>query len=595
MLLRWFSLLDYAHALTLVLLPLYLLYSAPTAITLSACLLYLLYAAAVPARRWLQRKLPAISTIRGFVWLEQMLTLALLLTLLWLLYLPQAPYTTPALQLLWLNCQLALTAFFITLTMVLRQPPASTQTTATAAPASRWLIAYASQSGAAMQLAQHSAGVLRQAGLATTVAELNQITPQQLTQFSQALFVVSTYGEGEPPDNASHFYRQSANWQTSLHRLRYAVLALGDKRYQQFCAFGHWLHNWLQHNTASALQPVLELDSTEAEPAALQQWQTLLQQVSGQAEVATAVAPWQHAVLHSRYIANPASSGLPCYVVKLQLPANSQWQAGDLIEIQPENSRCAVALWLTRQQINGCQAVQFGQQTMPLCWALAQLQLDQLSPPQQEPLEQWLARQPRLPLRRYSIASIADEGPLMLLVRQVTKADGSLGLGSGWLTHWACEQQRIKIRLCQHSQFHLPEQNIPLILIANGTGIAAMRALLAQRIKQGQRQNWLLFGERQAQSDAFFARDLQHWQQQGGLSHLDLAYSRDQAEKRYVQHLLAEQMPRLRDWLAQGAAIYVCGSLQGMGEQVHQLLQHHLGPAMLQQLIAEGRYRRDLY
>lgn len=595
MLLRWFSLLDYAHLLSLVLLPLYLLYSAPAAITLSACVLYLLYGAMVVARRWLQRKLAAPAKIRGFVWLEQMLTLALLLTLLWLCYLPQAPYNTAALQLLWLNCQLALVAFLLTLLLVLLQRPTAAPTPAGAASANRWLIAYASQSGAAMQLAQHSAGVLRRAGLATIVAELNQITPQQLTQFSQALFVVSTYGEGEPPDNASQFYQQSANRQTSLHRLRYAVLALGDKRYQQFCAFGHWLHNWLQQNTASALQPLLELDSTEAEPAALQQWQALLKQVSGQNAVTEPQNQWQNAVLHSRYIANPASSGLPCYVVKLQLPANSRWQAGDLIEIQPENSRCAVALWLTRQQINGCQAVQFGQQTMPLCWALAQLQLDQLLPPQQEPLEQWLARQPRLPLRRYSIASITDEGPLMLLVRQVKQPDGSLGLGSGWLTHWACEQQRIRIRLCQHSQFHLPEHNIPLLLIANGTGIAAMRALLAQRIKQGHRQNWLLFGERHSQSDAFFARDLQHWQQQGGLTHLDLAYSRDQAEKRYVQHLLAEQMPRLLDWLAQGAAIYVCGSLQGMGEQVHQLLLHNLGQDRLQQLIQQGRYRRDLY
>ena len=97
------------------------------------------------------------------------------------------------------------------------------------------------------------------------------------------------------------------------------------------------------------------------------------------------------------------------------------------------------------------------------------------------------------------------------------------------------------------------------------------------------------------QSDFFFARDIQQWQQQGFISHCSLAFSQDQAEKRYVQHVLAEQQQQLQQWLAQGAAIYVCGSLHGMGEAVHEVLQQMVGEAGLAQLKQQGRYRRDLY
>ena len=81
----------------------------------------------------------------------------------------------------------------------------------------------------------------------------------------------------------------------------------------------------------------------------------------------------------------------------------------------------------------------------------------------------------------------------------------------------------------------------------------------------------------------------------GELQHLDLAFSRDQAEKRYVQDLLREQHLRLRDWLSDGAALYVCGSLQGMAGGVDAALRELLGEDEVQGLIEAGRYRRDVY
>jgi len=593
MLQRWQNTLEWLNAALLILLPLYS-YTLPTTAPLNTLLLlYVPAVAALVAACRLRTNCRPPQPLSGAAWLEQHLLLALLLTLLYRLYLPLAPFTTPDAQLLWLSNQLAIAGLVLRLYLVYRTR--GTITPDTAATQS-WLVGYASQSGMALQLARRSAQQLRRAGFEVALAGLDQLTQQQLQQHQKALFVVSTYGEGEPPDNASRFYQLAQQWQQSLGQLQYAVLALGDRSYQQFCGFGHWLDQWLHSREAKALQPVLELDSTERQPQALSQWQQLLSNLTLQAPPEPDESLWFNAGLSSRYIANPASSGLPCYVVKLQAPTALQWQAGDLLEVQPENSKCSVALWLTKHLINGCQAVYYQDRHVPLCWALAELQLDKVLPPAAgEPLAGWLAAQPKLPLRSYSIASIPEEGQLMLLVRQVQQADGSLGIGSGWLTAWATEQQPLQLRLRRHSSFYLPADNQPVIFIANGTGIAGIRALLAQRVKRGHKQNWLLFGERRRHTDFFFAKDIRQWQQQGFITHCDLAFSQDQPDKYYVQHALAAQHDRLQQWLTQGAAIYVCGSLQGMGSAVHQVLTDIVGENELNRLRLQGRYRRDLY
>jgi sulfite reductase (NADPH) flavoprotein alpha-component len=145
-------------------------------------------------------------------------------------------------------------------------------------------------------------------------------------------------------------------------------------------------------------------------------------------------------------------------------------------------------------------------------------------------------------------------------------------------------------------RFRLEENHArPLILIGNGSGIAGLRAHLKSRIGAGQTRNWLLFGERNAGHDGPYREELSAWLAQGQLARLDLVYSRDQAQRRYVQHVLAEQAPRLRAWLEEGAAIYVCGSLEGMAAGVDAVLQSVLGPDALELLSAAGRYRRDVY
>jgi len=180
-------------------------------------------------------------------------------------------------------------------------------------------------------------------------------------------------------------------------------------------------------------------------------------------------------------------------------------------------------------------------------------------------------------------------------VRQERHPDGSLGLGSGWLTEHAPLGAAISLRLRRNSGFHLPAEPCPLILLGNGTGLAGLRSLLKARIAQGQQPNWLLFGERNAAHDFYCRDELQGWLASGELARLDLAFSRDQAHKVYVQDRLREAADELRRWLADGAAIYICGSLNGMAAGVDQTLIDLLGADAVQQLIEQGRYRRDVY
>jgi sulfite reductase (NADPH) flavoprotein alpha-component len=134
-----------------------------------------------------------------------------------------------------------------------------------------------------------------------------------------------------------------------------------------------------------------------------------------------------------------------------------------------------------------------------------------------------------------------------------------------------------------------------MLLIGNGSGLAGLRGLLRARIGLGVRENWLLFGERNAAHDFLLRGELEGWQSAGWLARMDLAFSRDQQERLYVQDVLRAQADLVREWVERGAAIYVCGSLQGMAGGVHDALRDILGEDTLEQLAADGRYRRDVY
>lgn len=467
--------------------------------------------------------------------------------------------------------------------------------TGAAPDANAWLIGFASQSGFAEQLAWQTAGQLQAAGLPVRVQRLGDMTEQDLSASRNALFVVSTFGDGEAPDSARGFERKLLGRPLSLETLNYAVLALGDRQYQHFCGFAHRLHDWLAERGGSTLFAPVEVDS--ADPAALQQWQHHLGQLTGSTPTALWQAPvFEHWTLARREHLNPGSSGSGVYLLDLVAPGTMHWQAGDLVEILPRNSDEAVRSFLNGLGIDPATQVNVDGLLEPVVQALATRQL----PQHRAHLVGFHAQaliDALVPVsaREYSIASIPEDKRLQLIVRQEIHPDGSLGLGSGWLTEHAASGSAISLRLRRNSSFHLPAEPIPLILLGNGTGLAGLRSLLKARIAQGQARNWLLFGERNREHDFHCGAELQGWLESGDLARLDLAFSRDQAEKVYVQHLLREAAQDLRAWLDEGAAIYICGSLQGMASGVDQVLNEVLGERAVSELVEQGRYRRDVY
>ena len=175
------------------------------------------------------------------------------------------------------------------------------------------------------------------------------------------------------------------------------------------------------------------------------------------------------------------------------------------------------------------------------------------------------------------------------------RPDGRPGLASGWLTLKAAVGDEVAMRTRTNRSFHGPDAQTPMILIGNGTGLAGLRAHLKTRAAAPPADTWLLFGERTATHDSFYDSDLQAWRASGVLTRLDRAFSRDAGDGRYVQALIAEHASEIAAWVARGAAIYVCGSLEGMAPGVHAALEAALGTDRLVELTEAGRYRRDVY
>lgn len=454
------------------------------------------------------------------------------------------------------------------------------------------LVVWASQTGFALQLAERSADALRNAGLAVRLRSIEQLDAATLAGSERAVFIASTTGEGDPPDHALPFLRRLMPATPSLAHLRYAVLALGDRSYDHFCAFGQQLDGWLRQHGAHALFDTVQVDN--ADPASLRHWQQLLGQLGGQASEQPDWSPadYQAWTLRQRTQLNPGSVGGPVHWLRLLPPAegDARWQAGDIAEIGPRHAPETVDAWLATHGFDGTALLGDGQ-TLHQRLSRSHLPETEFEGDRDALVG---ALQP-LPHREYSIASAMHDGTLDLVLRRQLRADGTPGIGSGWLCDVVPVGAIVDLRLRRNPGFHGVAAAVPLILIGNGTGIAGLRAHLHERVAAGAHRNWLLFGERNAAHDFHFADELQAMRQQGTLERLDAVFSRDGGEHRYVQHRLQAEAMQLRSWVDAGAAILVCGSLQGMAPAVDAVLEQVLGADGKEALLLAGRYRRDVY
>jgi sulfite reductase (NADPH) flavoprotein alpha-component len=457
-------------------------------------------------------------------------------------------------------------------------------------------VVYASQTGFAEQLARQTAQSLQLAGLPTRMIGIGDLALDDLRQAGRVLFVVSTTGDGEPPDMAQRFSRKLMQQPASLAGLHYGLLALGDSDYEDFCGFGRQLQRWLQASGAQALFDPVEVDSED--DASLRHWQHHLAMLGGAPDLPDWQAPkYQRWQLVERRLLNPGSVGEPCFHLAMKpLEGRADWQAGDLAEIGPCHAAEAVAAWLAARGLDGRVVVPFGhRERLPLATLLARCRLPEPGEVDGLDEEGVAAILQQLPHRAYSIASLPRDGTLQLIVRRMRARGGYPGLGSGWLTEHAPIGAEIALRVRSNVNFHAPRDARPLVLIGNGTGLAALRALLKQRIAVGRTRNWLLFGERHRAHDFLHREDIERWIGEGAIERADFAWSRDQGERIHVQQRLREAGDELRRWVDEGAAIYVCGSLDGLAPGVDAALCDVLGAGQVAQLREQGRYRRDVY
>lgn len=405
------------------------------------------------------------------------------------------------------------------------------------------LVAFASQTGLAEELAWMTARSLSDAGAPARVAMLGDLQPAELKAAGRVLIVASTTGEGDAPDALSRFVRQSMKTPADLGGLSYGLLALGDRTYADFCGFGRALDGWLQRSGAAPLFDRVEVDNGDT--GAIRHWQHQLGLLTGSTVQADWTPPafdrWR---LVDRTHLNPGSPGGEAWLMAFEPVGQApDWVAGDIAEI-------------------GLPAID---------------------------------GQPAPGSREYSVASLPSDGRAEFIVRLMHRPDGTPGLASGWLTRALAIGDEAGMRIRTNRSFHGPPPETPLILIGNGTGLAGLRAHWKARAGHTSARTWLMFGERTRAHDAFLDAELQAARASGALTRLDRVFSRDAGDGRYVQVLISEHAAELSAWVDRGAAILVCGSLEGMSKGVHEALEAVLGPEALMSLTETGRYRRDVY
>ena len=229
--------------------------------------------------------------------------------------------------------------------------------------------------------------------------------------------------------------------------------------------------------------------------------------------------------------------------------------------------------------------------------------------------EGFLAQLSPISPRLYSIASSLAAHPTevhlcVAIVRYTTHGRPKSGLASGFFADTAeLGTNTVPVYIQESRHFRLPADGArDIIMVGPGTGIAPFRAFLEQRVLDGASgRNWLVFGEQHRATDFFYADQFLNYQKLGKLHRLDLAFSRDQAEKIYVQHRMREHAAELWRWLQGGAYFYVCGDAKRMAKDVHQALidiareQGGLSPEAAAEYVnvtlmkTEKRYLRAVY
>ena len=521
-------------------------------------------------------------------------------------------------------------------------------------------IVFGTQTGTAESLAKQAAKQAGKRGFATTILDVAAVSVEQLATHSNLLLITSTYGDGEPPDSAKalHSGLLSVPASSQLAAVNFSVCSLGDTNYTLFCQAGKDFDAGLEKLGAKRVSPRVDCDVDyeaafngwlEAALGAFGSVPAILNfnpEIStgpdaGPTSIHSRKNPFPAPVLTVRNLNGPGSAKEVNHVEFALAGSGLTYEAGDALGVFPQNCPDLVAAVIAALGGNGEEAIATPEGELPLRKALTliydlgkpapaliealaipaearpglhhvldALRFAPLSPDKNIPHYVGFLRklQPRL----YSISSSpkAHPGQVHLTVGAVRYEVGGIarkGVCSTFLAERALAHGSAGVFVHSNNAFRPPtDPSLPMIMVGPGTGIAPFRAFLEERAAtHATGKNWLFFGDQKSASDFLYRDELEALQASGLLTRLDLAFSRDQVDKIYVQTRMVAAADELYAWLEQGAYFYVCGDASRMAKDVdaalHQVVERAGGKspaeaaAHIQALKATKRYQRDVY
>jgi sulfite reductase (NADPH) flavoprotein alpha-component len=538
-------------------------------------------------------------------------------------------------------------------------------------------VLYGTETGNSRDVASAFAAAARERGLMPNLCDLAGYKVRELKSEQDVVFVVSTHGEGDPPQTSIGFFEFLEGPRAPrLDGVRYAVLALGDSTYEHYCEAGKRIDRRLDELGAARLHDRVDCD-IDYEDAAARWSQSLLDRLcvglddslaSARSVIRAAAAhaapaavpdkrhPFPATVLENIRIVGRHSTKETRHIELDLSGSRITYRPGDALGFVPANGPAVVAQVLDACNLASSAPVTVKGETLPLAEALARkFEITTASP---RFVEQWarlsdaaelvrlaapaaaVERQAflerhhvvdilrRFPVtgvdaqalvaglrplkpRLYSIASsqaaVGDEVHLTVApVRYALHGSERGGVASTHIADRLSVGARVPVYVQENAHFRLPPDDVPIVMIGAGTGVAPFRAFLQEREARGARgRAWLFFGERNLRSDFLYQAEWQDWRKTGVLGRLDVAFSRDQGPRVYVQHRMLERARDLYAWLEDGAHVYVCGDAQAMARDVHAALvaviegegalRHAAAEDYVARLVAAHRYQRDVY
>jgi len=543
------------------------------------------------------------------------------------------------------------------------------------APQGRTLtILYGTETGNSRDIAKTLAAAATAQGLAPKVSDLSDYKVRQLKDEQDVLFIVSTYGEGDPPQPSVGFFEFLEGPRApKLDGVRFSVLALGDSTYEKYCEAGKRIDNRLEELGATRLSPRVNCDIDYDDPAA--GWSEVVVQLLAADQAASspqkvAAAPRADSTSNAHDKRNPFNATVLENIqivgrhstketrhVELDLGGSGLiYQPGDSLGFVANNDARVVEELLEATGLSGDAEVAVKSDSVPLAQALAEKFEITIGSPRF--IEQWaklsgakalealtgsnmaaervkflydhhivdivrqfpvkgvdaaslLAGLRPLQPRLYSLASsqalVGDEAHLTVApVRFDLHGTGRGGVASTQIADRLEMGSTVPVYVQENPHFRLPDDDVPIIMVGPGTGVAPFRAFLQEReARAAAGRSWLFFGERNFRSDFLYQTEWQQWLEDGVLSQLDVAFSRDAGRKTYVQHRMHERSRDLFAWLEEGAHLYVCGDEKAMAKDVHEALLQIIeregdltrdgAEEYLRVLSSEHRYQRDVY